>query len=199
MSASLVDRVPTPARRVRALCVLGLLVVVTLATLWSRARSNTPEGVCSGTLTALERQDVGALLALADPVELQRLHLTPQAVRAVLGATLWSGGYRGPHRWSVAHRTSVDAVLFEVRAVPGSPEAGRAPLQLSVLDDRKAGWRLNLSALLYYACFRHAGGSLAGGRALWGTMKRQHDIWGIRQPSDGTYTLWKRTAAPPPA
>jgi len=175
---------------------LALAFVVAAGTVWLRAGRNTPESVFAGTLSALETQDVQRLMALADPEELRALNLTPRAVRAVLAETLWSRGYAGPHRSSVVRRTSVDAVVYAARGVPASGKPNDTPLQVSVVDDPKAGWRLNLSALLYFACYRHTGGSLTEGTALWRSMKERHDIWGIRQPADGTYTVRKRPVPP---
>lgn len=180
--------------------VAPLLLGLTLAAAASLlalvlSRPLAPEEVCRRAVAALERQDAAALVALADPEELRTLSITPATVRALLGETLWSdGGYAGPHRW-IESNEAASAQTRRYDVVDAGASASGAALSIlpvCVVAERPHQWRLNLSAVLFYACYYRAGNDVGQARDRWHTLRHKYGIRGIRQPGDGSYTFWKR-------
>lgn len=163
----------------RSKLVLGLFIAVFVgAGLYYLFRPLSPDAVCARTVHALETQDVQALLALADPQELKELNLSAYNVRAILDETAWhSNSFRAPHVIRVPRRQE-DQALYNITG------EANAPMYVPVVDSPTVGWRLDLSALLYYACFHQ---NPEGDFSLYHRLSRQYNIWGIRQPS-GEYT-----------
>ncbi len=147
----------------------------------------SPDEVCLRTIRALESHDANALTALAHPEELHKLNLSAESARAVLADTLWNDGYSGRHRLSVYQHLRPDEVMYETKPEPGSSEKANTPLYITALDSPDKGWRLSLSQLLYYACFRRYA-AVGDARSEWRAIKGKYGILGIQQ-SDGSYTL----------
>ena len=126
----------------------------------------------------METRDVQALLALADPQELKELNLSAYNVRAILDDTVWhSGSFTAPHVVRVPRRQE-DQALYNITGDVN------APMYVPVIDSPTVGWRLDLSGLLYNACFHHSPDENPN---LYHKLSRRYNIWGIRQPN-GEYT-----------
>src|SRR5205823_1661634 len=140
------------------------LVLIALA--WAWYVLTELDRVRSAALGALARQDVPALYALTGPRERKGLHLTEEAMRAMLQETLWSRGAERPDRVSVfiaqkdrgrmdylvtwADRTGNPA-HFPVKLLQEDVGPDRLYSSLS-FRKRDDGWRLNFTQLIWSSC-----------------------------------------------
>lgn len=114
---------------------------------YQRLGPPSPEAVLNRTIHALEAGDTAALCRLANPKEIQRLHLTPEAVSGILHQTLWRAG-RPVFRHAPKRITPqpVDVATWLYRD-GGAGKSGRF-VYIPAIMDPDGHWYLNLSRLL---------------------------------------------------
>jgi hypothetical protein len=167
-------------RWIAATC--AALVLAGGAGVYLRRESSSPAGVRRRVVEKLEGMNAKALCALADPEEVEKLHLTPEAVNAVLRETLWSAGKPDATTVKQDDVSPLDQSLWTVQF----PQAAspRPYVTVVLIDHQQIGWKVNLSALLRSTCFWKYG---KDGPRRYRELARQYGIRGIRQ-QDGAYT-----------
>jgi hypothetical protein len=143
---------------------------------------NGPNAVKDKTVHALRIRDAEALCALADPAELQKLHLTPAVVKEWLNETL-PGKDIGKARVILFRQQPADERGYDI-SWPDDVRTDQA-LSLSLLDDQKTGWHLDLSDFLWTCCFRHSGSP--GGIEEYVKLAKKYGVTGKLSPAGGYY------------
>jgi len=77
-------------------------------------RPVTPIYISDHAVKAIEAHDSQAHLNLADPEEVKRLNLTPEAVYGILSKTLWSEGALKNAHFTYLEREPVDEAIWKV-------------------------------------------------------------------------------------
>ena len=167
--------------RFRLLISVGVTILVLGVLGYKWLGPQPPEAVRDRAIAALERRDSQSLCELADPDEANRLHLTRTAVAGVLNETLWNEAPLKNSRVEKVTQTPDDQSLWEVHWANEKP--GSLRLIVPVIDDLKKGWRLNLSDMLYGACWRTEGGKQ--GMKKYSELARKYGIEGVRSQSGG--------------
>lgn len=148
-------------------------------------RPLSPDAICQRTITALELQDAATLVSLADPDELKQLNLSKATVHGFLSSIMWDKGFSGSHKYRLFGQKHPDAITFEITTSSLPADTKLTPLYVSVVDDPHIGWKLNLSMLLYMACYQR---DMDNSRKNWVDLRTKYDIRGLRQ-YNGTYRL----------
>ena len=148
--------------------LLGGALVLVLVVRW--LTTDPAMAVAMRAARALERRDAVALVALADPLEVRELHLTPRNVHAILDRTLW----RTPRQEAIYVRADAPTPTSSYRPFTLTPDRATNPAdpwqataQAWVVRSRPGDrWTLRLSLLLYHASVaRPLPGADASGRS----------------------------------
>ena len=104
-------------------------------------RPVTPIYIRDHAVKAIEAHDSQTLLNLADPEEVKRLNLTPEAVYGILSKTLWSEGALKNAHFIYLVREPVDEAIWKVNwetepkgMLPGNIEAIDSQKHLNITD-----------------------------------------------------------------
>lgn len=159
--------------------LLAAAALAALAT-WYVGWRASPEQIRDRAVAALERVDASYLCGLADREELRRLSLTAQAVAGLLTDAGWRVGRKRP-RFESAQQPS-DLATWKVAFSTSDPD--ERPVVVSLIYIPKAGWKLNLSVLLWSVT--HQARPRGGGGALYRELARKYGILGVRT-YDGDY------------
>ncbi len=160
-----------------AVCALG-------ACLYWVFRPLNPNIIATRAIAALENHDAAGLIALADPEEVSKLHVTPAAVEDIFSKTLWQEPtFRNASRTHM-EQTPDDQFAWTVKWSTG--RAGAMDMSVIAIDSQTVGWKLELTTLLRAACWRHRGGPT--GSREYVDLARKNGILGIRQQF-GDYVL----------
>lgn len=137
----------------------------------------SPETIRDRAIVAIEREDAEELCRLADPDEVERLHLTPAIVSNFMHETLWRENPLIQARIDKNTQTPNDQSIWEVHWANEKPDTLK--FVVPVIDDQKKGWKLNLSFMLYSACWRKEGGK--EGMKTYFELARKYGIEGERK------------------
>jgi hypothetical protein len=163
--------------------VLGVLSVLALGAMRTRSAEFTRDSA----ILAFQNGDVQALLGLTDPEEVERLRLSPAAVRGFLAVTLWRDGL--PRLSEIGPRgdTPLDQAYWRVEW--RSNRAETAPFFLTLILHRTDGWRLNLSKTLLDGCVWRFGARQAQRR--YRELAVRYGVRGVRA-QNGDFVLRNR-------
>lgn len=140
-------------------------------------RPLSPQMITDRTIHALEMHDTETLFQLTDPDEVKRLHLTPTAVSNFLQDTLWREPALQNVRLSHIDQTPPDQSAWEIHW--DSEGSGTSAMIVTEIDSENLGWKLNLTNLLWGACWRHRHG--VDGMREYVRLAHKYGITGIHQ------------------
>ena len=174
--------------------ILSVAGVLCLYGWWNYFRPN-PERVARQALAALEAKDATALCRLADPEEIQTLHLSPATVDKILHETVWSTEFVQTRHHLMEEVVSVHPDIKGYGVYPRhmsvQPPNPSHPKNfwLICLQNPDGEWHLNLSHVLLDACYSKTGGMDA--HKLYYQYAKKYSINGIRS-QDGPYQSMER-------
>lgn len=167
---------------------LGIFAVAAISS--ARAYLRSPDYISRRAMAALQQRDGLALVALADPDEVRRLGIHPAAVSGLLTELMGTGGRRPT---SIRRRKMRDdLVVWEVHIPANGANARHDRLLIPVIDDPRAGWRLNLSFMLRSLCYWGRPGQQAP--ALYRALAAKYSIGGLRRQNGDYVTLAEMSA-----
>jgi hypothetical protein len=129
---------------------LALAACVALS-VWGYLYLGSPLRVARLAAAALQRKDAAGLIALASPVELRALRITPQAAEDCLQASAWRGTSEVSTRIHQSRPYYGDVLIFDVDFSGEAIEGRTQKSEIWVYQDPSGRWRLALSHLLYCA------------------------------------------------
>ena len=177
------------SQRIRSRRVLAaiLAVCVVAAGVYWVYRPLDPDAIAARAIDALGKHDAVGLIALADPEEVSRLHVTPAAIEDILSKTIWQEPTIRNASRTHMEQTPDDQYVWLVKWPTGG--AGAIDLSVVAVDSQTVGWKLDLTCLLWAACWRHSDGP-AGAREYI-DLARKNGVSGIRQQAGNYVSLDK--------
>lgn len=177
-----------PGKRKRLkLAAAGVGLAVLLGYLaYQYWRPPSPEKVRDQTVQALQTGDAATLYSLADPTEVNKLHITPEAVQGILDQTLWHAGHPVfQHPLTRVRPQPVDMATWTYREDESSK---KGPLiYIPVILDRDGRWYLNLSRLLEVSYLWRTGepGNVDSMRDAYREAALKYGVAGVRGHAGG--------------
>ena len=162
-------------------------LIALIVSLWLRLRPETPESILKKTTAALVAKDFQALVNLADPIELERLHVTKDSVRQIMQEMLYDRPF-GNNHISELINDKPDWKMWSLRN--GPDDKTLFPVYIHAIETKNKEWKLNLSQLLETCCTFH---DRAHFIELWKKECADTGILGVRN-GDGSYTILDESA-----
>src|SRR5690348_265830 len=107
-------------RKIKLSLAVGSGVIVLWLVWWFCFRIPGPDEVALMTAHALSHKDIDTLLRLTLPEERTKLHLTPTAVRGILGQTLYLHGLPGDFAVKRVQDYPVDQFQYDLTPADGN-------------------------------------------------------------------------------
>ena len=183
-------RFPQTKQELTRLTILTVFVLLLLGwTVYELFGPLSPNGIKNLAIRALERRDANELCRLADPVEISRLHLTPDNVTALLYNTLWSEPWAKMVKEKRDH-TTPDMAVFETQwQTPTKQPYRKDVIGIFIIEDHQKSWHLVLSDVLYNTCIWKYG--LIPGSRKNIDLSKKYGIIGIEDGYHGTYSYYR--------
>ena len=166
----------------KTLSIIGAVFALLIVVVCYRHFQNNPQRVLNASIQSAQKQNIASLLSLADPDEIAKYNLNEAKIRRFFSENHVALNPNAPVKTTLLDQRQDGVAFFEVR-FDDTPKDH--PFHFIVNDSPKHGWRLNLTATLYYMCFQKHGSE---GGEIWRDFKRRNGISGTRQ-TEGNFTL----------